>query len=88
MADAENYTLVFLKGSFTARADCNTVSGTWVSPSTGELSLAPTSSSGNDCGPDSLGDVYQADLAKAASYAIDSGTLKMTLSDEGTMSFK
>jgi heat shock protein HslJ len=88
VSDPQNYTLVFLKGAYTAKADCNTLSGTWVTASNNGLKMTPTSSSDNACAADSRGKEYSDSLAKAASYGFDGGKLKITLSDQGTMTFK
>jgi len=85
----EKYTIEFKSdGTFSAKADCNAVAGGYTTTSSGGLTITPGPSTLVACGADSLGDVYVADLGKAASYAIASGQLTITLSDEGTMTFK
>lgn len=84
----EDHTLVFLKGSFTVKADCNSVSGTWRSTDSGDLTLKPTSSTDKTCEPGSLSDAYVEDLSSAASYAFEDGKLVVTLADERTMTFE
>ena len=88
VSDPADYTLVFLKGSFIAKADCNSVSGTYVTTSSGGVTMKPTSSTEHVCATDSLAEAYVADLSSAASYAFDDGKLEITLSEEGTMTFE
>jgi len=85
----EKYTIEFKSdGTFSAKADCNQVAGGYTTTSSGGLTITPGPSTLVACGADSLGDMYVAGLAMAASYKIASGQLTMTLSDEGTMTFK
>jgi heat shock protein HslJ len=88
VTDPEVYTLVFLKGSFTVRADCNSVSGTWVSLSEGELSMTPTSSTDKVCDEGSLSEAYVDALGQATGYSFDGDQLKIKLPDEGVMTFE
>jgi len=87
--DPQDYTITFATdGSFQAKADCNTVSGSYTTTSSGGMTITPGPSTLVACGPDSLSDIYVAGLGKAASYAISNAELTITLADAGTMTFK
>jgi para-nitrobenzyl esterase len=88
-----NYTVEFAAGgTFSAKADCNTVSGTYATadPSTasGSLTITPTLATTADCGDASLSDLYVLGLSNAASYTIANGGLTITLQDQGTLVYK
>ena len=88
-----NYTITFAAdGTFQATADCNGVSGTYTTPdptaASGELSIFPGPSTLVFCGEGSYGDLFTIGLGSAASYAIDADVLTITLTDEGTLTFK
>jgi heat shock protein HslJ len=82
-----SYTATFVSdGSIDVKADCISSSGTYTSSApTLTITLGPTTTV--QCSPDSLAHVFLTGLQKAASYSINSGVLKITLSDGGTMSF-
>ncbi len=84
----QNYTATFnTDGTIKVKADCIDANGTYTASSPNmTITLGPTTLP--QCSPDSLASVFLAGLGKAASYSIDSGALKITLSDTGTMSFK
>jgi heat shock protein HslJ len=84
----ENYTATFnTDGTIKIKADCIDASGTYTtSGSNMTIALGPTTLP--LCSAASLSTVFLAALPKAASYSIDSGALKITLSDTGTMTFK
>jgi heat shock protein HslJ len=88
-----NYTIEFLAdGTFTAKADCNTLAGTYDTAdpkaATGDLAIVPGATTTAACAEDSLSDLYMLGLGNAASYAIASGQLTITLADEGTLVYK
>jgi heat shock protein HslJ len=67
----EKYTIGFKSdGKFSAKADCNQVAGGYTTTSSGGLTITPGPSTLVACGADSLGDMYVAGLAMAASYSI------------------
>ena len=87
--DPENYTITFnTDGSFSAKVDCNNMSGTYTTTSSGGLAITPGPMTLAACGPETLSDLYVAGLMQAKSYAIASSQLTITLADEGTMTFK
>jgi heat shock protein HslJ len=88
-ADQANYTIEFKSdGTFQAKADCNQVSGTYTTTSPGAMAITLGPATLVACPEGSLGSQYVAGLGNAASYAIASGQLTITLKDEGTLVFK
>lgn len=88
-AQQSNYTIRFeTDGSFNAKADCNTVSGTYTTTSTGGMTIVPGPSTKVACPPGSLSDPYILGLSNAASYVIDKDQLTITLKDGGTLAYK
>jgi len=88
-----NYTIEFLPdGTFSAKADCNQVAGTFttVDPSaaSGDLEIVPGPSTAAACPEGSLADLYVLGLSSAATYAVENGELTLTLVDQGTLTFK
>ena len=87
--DPQNYTIEFKADqTFSGKADCNQVSGTWTSTSGNGITITVGPSTLAACGPNSLGSLYIADLSKASLYVLGSGKLTLTLGAEGTMAFK
>ncbi len=88
-AEQANYTLEFkADGNLAAKADCNQVAGTYTTTSAGGLSIAVGPSTMAACADGSLSDLYILGLGNAASYAIASDQLTITLVDGGTLVFK
>jgi heat shock protein HslJ len=88
-ADQANYTIEFKSdGTFTAKADCNQLSGTYTTTSTGGLTIVLGPSTLAACPETSLAPQYVTGLGNAASYAVANGQLTITLKDEGTLVFK
>jgi heat shock protein HslJ len=88
-----NYTIQFVAdGSFSAKADCNTVSGTYATAdaaaASGALTITPVTATTAACPEGSFADLYVIGLGNAASYTIAGGQLTITLSDGGTLVFK
>jgi heat shock protein HslJ len=84
-----NYTILFnADGTFSAKADCNTVTGGYVAGANGSLTLTPGPTTIVQCPEGSLSDLYIIGLEKAASYAIANGQLTITLTDQGTLVYK
>jgi len=89
VASQPNYTILFnADGTFSAKADCNTITGGYVAGSDGSLKLSPGASTIVACAEGSLSDLYIVGLSKAAGYAIASGGLTITLSDGGTLIYQ
>jgi heat shock protein HslJ len=85
-ADQANYTIEFMSdGKFSAKADCNQVAGAYTTTSTGGMTITPGPSTLVACPEGSMGDQYVAGLGNAASYAIASNVLTITLKDGGTL---
>jgi heat shock protein HslJ len=88
-----NYTITFAAdGTFSAKADCNNVSGTFTTPdpnaASGALTIVPGASTAAACPEGSLADLYVLGLGNVISYAVENGQLSMTLADQGSLSFK
>jgi heat shock protein HslJ len=87
--DPSLYTIEFKSdGTFAAKADCNTVVGTYTSSASGGLKIYPGPSSLVACGADSLSDVYVEKLGLAISYTFFRSEMTINLADLGTMTFK
>jgi heat shock protein HslJ len=87
-----SYTLQFAaNGGFTARADCNTVTGAYTTPdpaaASGALQLTPGPVSLVMCAEGSYSQLYITAISGTASYAIANGGLTVTLLDGGTLSY-
>jgi heat shock protein HslJ len=88
-AQQANYTIEFkTDGSYQAKADCNQVSGTYTTTSSGGLTIVLGPTTLVACPEGSLSDQYIQALGNAASYAIANSQLTITLKDEGTLVFK
>ena len=88
-ANQPNYTILFnADGTFSAKADCNTVNGGYVAGADGSLTLTLGPSTIVQCPEGSLSDLYLIALGKTASFAIASGQLTITLTDQGTLVYK
>jgi len=87
------YTLELAQdGTFSALADCNTVTGTYTtadaSAASGNLTITPGAGSATACPDGSFGDLYTYGLGNVTSYAIASGKLTLTLLDDGQLVFE
>ena len=88
-ADQPNYTIAFEPNlTFTAKADCNQLSGSYTTSGSNGLTIVPGPMTLAACPPESLSTQYVEALGKAASYEVASGQLTITLTDEGTLVFK
>ncbi len=92
-AQQPNYTITFMAdGTFSARADCNNLAGTFTTAdataASGDLVLVPGPVSLAACPEGSYSDLYVLALTNTASYAIANGALTITLKDEGTLVYK
>jgi heat shock protein HslJ len=88
-ANQPNYTILLnADGTFSAKADCNTLQGTYVAGADGSLvlTLGPTTIA--QCPEGSLSDLYLIALSKTASQAIANSQLTITLTDGGTLVYK
>ena len=88
-----NYNVQFMTDlSFSAKADCNTLSGTYetvdATASSGDLLLTTETATQAACPPGSYSDLYMIALSKVSSYAIVNNQLTITLIDEGTLVYK
>jgi len=88
-----NYTIEFkTDGTFSAKADCNNLSGTFTTAdpttATGDLTLVLGPATLAACADGSYSDLYIVALSNTASYAIANSQLTITLKDQGTLTFK
>jgi heat shock protein HslJ len=87
--DPSLYTIEFgTDGTFTAKADCNSVAGTYTSSTSGGLKIYPGPSTLAACGSDSLSGTFVEKLGLAISYTFFRSEMTINLSDLGTMTFK
>lgn len=87
--DPSSYTIEFKDdGTFQAKADCNTVSGTYTTSASQALKIAVGPSTLVACGDDSLGNVFVDKLALATGYTFFRSEMTINLQDLGTMTFK
>ncbi|MCU0477805.1 MAG: META domain-containing protein [Chloroflexi bacterium] len=87
--DPSSYTVEFKSdGTFQAKADCNNVSGTYITSASQALkiTLGPTSLAA--CGPDSLSEMFVEKLGLATAYTFFRSEMTINLQDLGTMTFK
>jgi heat shock protein HslJ len=88
-ASQASYTILFnTDGTFSAKADCNTVQGGYVAGADGSLKLTLGPTTIVACPEGSLSDLYLIALGKVASYASAAGQLTITLADGGTLVYK
>ena len=88
-ANQASYTILFnADGTFSAKADCNTVQGGYVAGADGSLALTLGPTTIVACAEGSLSDLYVIALGKTASYATAAGQLTITLSDGGTLVYR
>ena len=88
-AQQANYTVEFKSDlSLSAKADCNSLTGTYTTTSSGGLTITLGASTMVACPEGSLADQYVLGLSNAASYAIASNVLTITLKDGGTLVYK
>lgn len=84
----DDYTILFNPNqTFSSKADCNQVSGTWQTDTGNGLDITLGPSTLAACGADSLGPQFVAGLDKVTAYVLDSNGLTLTLGTEGTMTF-
>jgi len=86
------YTLqLAANGTFTARADCNTLNGGYTpanpSGTSGNLTLTPGPISLVACAEGSYSELYIAALTRTQSFSIANSQLTLTLSDGGTLQY-
>jgi heat shock protein HslJ len=85
--DPENYTITFnTDGTFSAKADCNQVAGTYTVNGS-ELTIAAGPSTLAFCPEESLDVLYLEGLANTVTYSVTGEEMTLTLADDGTMQF-
>ncbi|MFL5689631.1 MAG: META domain-containing protein [Chloroflexota bacterium] len=87
-AEQPNYTIAFSEdGTFSAKADCNQVSGSFATGDGNALTITPGPSTRAMCPEGSLADLYIIGLGNAASYEVSDAGLTITLDNGGTLQF-
>ena len=89
----QNYQIAFTEDmTFSAKADCNQVSGDYETTdpaaSSGPLTITPGPSTLAFCPEGSLADLFVIGLSNTVSYAIENNELTLTLGNGGTLQFK
>lgn len=87
------YTIEFrADGSFTARADCNTVAGTHATADLtgagGTMSLSPGPATIIACEEGSYGGLYITGLENVSAFTLEGGQLTLALADGGTLQYR
>jgi heat shock protein HslJ len=86
--DPQNYTIEFKSdGTFSAKADCNQLAGTYTTTSSGGLTIVPGPMTLALCPDASLDTLYIAGLTATQSYTIANNQLTTKQADEATMTF-
>jgi heat shock protein HslJ len=84
-----DYTIEFKSdGTFASKVDCNQVSGTYTTTSSGGLTIVPGPSQLAACPEGSLAPIFLAGLSSAASYTIADSALTITTQEASTLTFK
>lgn len=84
-----SYTIEFLDdGTFQAKADCNTVAGTYTTSASQALKISLGPSTLVACGDDSLSSTFGEKLGLATGYTFFRSEMTINLQDLGTMTFK
>lgn len=87
--DPSSYTIEFLEdGTFQAKADCNTVAGTYTTSASQALKITPGPSTLAACPDDSLSSMFVEKLALATGYTFFRSEMTINLQDLGSMTFK
>ncbi len=87
--DPSAYTIEFgTDGTFQAKADCNTVAGTYTSSASGGLKIYPGPSTLVACSDDSLSSTFVENLGLATSYTFFRSEMTINQADLNTMQFK
>src|SRR5262245_32288855 len=85
---AGTYTIEFRQdNTFSAKADCNTVQGSYYAGSGGSMSINPGPTTLVACPPGSLGDAFTAALASTRAYSVVNGTLSLITDRGGKLQF-
>jgi heat shock protein HslJ len=86
--DQGKYTITFQPdNSFSAKADCNTVVGTYYAGSGGSMTISPGPTTLVACPTGSLGSAYTAALGSTRAYSIANGTLSLITDRGGKLQF-
>ena len=83
-----DYTITFRDDdTFSARADCNQVAGSFKTDGKDKLTITPGPSTMAFCGEGSLGDLYVHALSRASTYSVVNNQLTIGLGSGGTLTY-
>ena len=87
-AEQPNYAIRFNEdGTYTGRADCNAIAGTYTTGRSNGITIAPAASTLIACPGDSYGPLFAHAITTATTYAIANGDLTLSNDDGATMTF-
>ena len=87
--DPSSYTIEFKSdGTFQAKADCNTVAGTYTSTASGALKISPGRPRSRPAAPARCPRMFVEKLGLASSNTFFRSEMTINLIDLGTMTFK
>ena len=87
-AEQPNYAITFNDdGTYTGRADCNAISGTYTTGRNNGITIAAGASTLIACPGDSYGPLFAHAITTATTYAIANGDLTLSNDDGATMTF-
>jgi heat shock protein HslJ len=88
LRDLNNYTITFNTDlSYSAKADCNQVAGTYATTAPRGISIVPGLSTMAFCGPESHGNLFVGMLAAAKNYTVRLNDLTLETADGGSLKF-
>ena len=87
-SEQPNYAITFAdNGTYTGRADCNAISGTYTTGRNNAITIVAGASTLVACPGDSYGPLFAHAITTATSYAIANGELTLSDNEGGTMTF-
>jgi heat shock protein HslJ len=87
-AEQSKYTITFADdGTFSAQVDCNQLAGSYTAGADGSMSIIPGPMTMAMCPEGSLDGLYLVALGNVTGWAVDGGTMNLTLTDGGTLEF-
>ncbi len=87
-AEQPNYAITFNDdGTYTGRADCNAIAGTYTTGRNDSITIAPGASTLIACPGDSYGPLFAHAITTATTYAVANGDLTLSRDDGASMTF-
>ena len=78
---------ISIYGTFSAQVDCNQLAGSYTAGADGSMSIIPGPMTMAMCPEGSLDGLYLVALGNVTGWAVDGGTMNLTLTDGGTLEF-